>query len=599
MLIPKPFKKFLAIFRGKVSFLMILLSVALGFWFGLTPGWTGFHTAILCVSLILNIHIGLFLLFAGLGKAVLYAAAPAVYHIGMFVHEHVKGLVDFFASVPVIAMTDFSKVSIAGAMLLGPIIGLILGFVLAQIVGGFRKKYLKLHTDSERFQKWYSKKWVRVLDRFLIGKSAKDPEEIVKGKGPVIRKAGVALVVLIAVIGVIATYFTPEEKVRTIAADRLTKANGAEVNLEEMMLKPLEGKLSAAGIQVTDGENPSVNKFAAEKLTADASLAGFLMGKVVIDDIEVTGLTFDTPRETPGEVVDAGEEKQSRPPINPEDLSAESLEKYLKNAQKIKDMFQKISKYLPGSKDKPESKPREIPDSVMEYINARTQLPPAAKFVARRISFDGVEIPLEALGKSAVEILNISDAPAMSNEPIRVRLGSEETAAKMDLEYLYAVAEDGENLTGEFSGMELAKFGSIAGMDFAGGLAKGKIGGTLLQNAMDVSVDVVLSEMKLAGGSKGLFGLDRETTAQILESMDNMPLKIRLTGSPRNPQVSAQVDALAEQFRQKAVEMGKQKVMEKVDEQIGGQVDKSLGEGAGKAIREGLKGLFGGKKEEE
>ena len=62
MILPGPFKKILAIFRGSVSPIFIFLSILLGFWFGMVTGFSGFHVLLIILVLLLNIHIGLFIL---------------------------------------------------------------------------------------------------------------------------------------------------------------------------------------------------------------------------------------------------------------------------------------------------------------------------------------------------------------------------------------------------------------------------------------------------------------------------------------------------------------------------------------------------------
>ncbi len=77
MLLPRPIRKMLAVFRGSVSPVMIFMSITLGFWFGLIPDFAGIHVAVLVLVVLLNVHLGLFLLSAALGKALCFAAAPA------------------------------------------------------------------------------------------------------------------------------------------------------------------------------------------------------------------------------------------------------------------------------------------------------------------------------------------------------------------------------------------------------------------------------------------------------------------------------------------------------------------------------------------
>ena len=144
MFIPKPFKKLVAILRGDVAPLLIFVSVMLGFWFGLTPGWYGIHVALLVVVLILNVHIGIFVASAGLAKALSFAAAPVLYHTGAWVQESLAWLVQFPAAVPVIGVTDFARYSVCGALLLGPLLGSLAGAGLAYAPVWFRTRRWRL-----------------------------------------------------------------------------------------------------------------------------------------------------------------------------------------------------------------------------------------------------------------------------------------------------------------------------------------------------------------------------------------------------------------------------------------------------------------------
>ncbi|OHB61946.1 MAG: hypothetical protein A2167_02675, partial [Planctomycetes bacterium RBG_13_46_10] len=167
MLLPGFIGKLLAVFRGSVAPVFIFLSVTLGFSFGLMPGFSGFHIAIIIITLILNVHIGLFILAAGIGKSLCFAAAPVLYHAGLFVQDYLSTLLRFFSSIPIIGITDFSKYSVAGTLILGPVIGAVVGLLLVRLVISFRKAFLKFEEGSEKFKKWYSNPWVRTLDMIL------------------------------------------------------------------------------------------------------------------------------------------------------------------------------------------------------------------------------------------------------------------------------------------------------------------------------------------------------------------------------------------------------------------------------------------------
>jgi len=305
MILPRPIRKMLAVFRGSVSPVMIFLSITLGFWFGLIPDFAGIHVAVLVLVVLLNVHLGLFLLSAALGKALCFAAAPVLYHIGMAVQDHLSGLLNLLASIPIVGMTDFSRYSVAGALVVGPIIGAIVGLLMARSVIGFRRALLKFEEGSEKFKKWYSNRWVRIMDRLLIGKRTKDTKALFTAKTKVIRKAGVAIAVLILAGSAAAMILVKDNMARDYAVKTMTGANGAEVNLDSLDLSVLSGAISLGGLQVTDANKPENNQVAIDKIAADASIYDLLLGRLIMENVEVSNVRFDQKRATPGEVIQA------------------------------------------------------------------------------------------------------------------------------------------------------------------------------------------------------------------------------------------------------------------------------------------------------
>jgi uncharacterized protein (TIGR03546 family) len=292
MLLPKPIRKMLAIFRGSVSPVLIFISIMLGFWFGLIPGFSGIHVVLIILVVLLNVHLGLFLLSGGLAKGLCFAAAPVLYHIGAAVQDYLPGMLSLLGSIPIVGMTDFSRYSVAGAFVVGPIIGAIAGLLMAKSVIGFRRSLLKFEEGSEKFKQWYSKKWVRILDRLLIGKRAKDAKAVFTAKTKVIRKAGVAIAVLILAGSAAAIILVKDNMAKDYAAKTMTQANGAEVNLESLDLSVLTGAVSATGIQVTDANKPQNNQVAIDKIASDASIYDLLLGRLVMENVEVSNVKF-------------------------------------------------------------------------------------------------------------------------------------------------------------------------------------------------------------------------------------------------------------------------------------------------------------------
>ncbi len=602
MLLPKSIRKMIAVFRGGVAPALIFLSITLGFWFGLVPGWTGLHTFVVVLFLVLNIHTGLFLLSAAMGKALCFAAAPVLYHVGVFVQGHLSFLINALSSVPIFGATDFTRYSVAGAIVLGPVVGAIAGLMFAQVVIAFRKKMLKFEGNSEAFKKWYSNKWVWTLDRILIGKRTKDAASLFTKKTVYVRKAGVAIAVILVVAVAGASMLVQDEAVKKYAVERMSSANGAEVNVGALELSVLSGSASASGIEVTDAENPANNQIAIEKASADASLYNLLLGRVVMDNIELSGVTFGIKRGTPGKVAEkpAGEDK---PVFDPNDFKVKAanvakLEKYIKNYGVWKERLAKLKRFMPKPKEK-----AEPPQQYMEYLNARADVPAAMKLLAKNILMDNTQLQSELFGKSKIVLKNLNDAPQTSGLPIGFEISSYDTAAKLNGQVQFeGVAA---KVTGGFEGFDLSKAKSMlsreSGLALKSGDASGTFEGTMTSEAIDVAIKMSLRNLEARGQGKGVMGLGSAQTSQIFGVLKELDMTIRMVGPVDEPRLAFDVEGLDKQFKNALVTAGKERLKGEVDkrlgEKIGGKVD-DISEKIKKSTGGLLDGLLGGDKKE-
>jgi len=608
MILPRFIKKLLAVFRGSVAPPLILLSVLAGFWFGLMPGFSGLHTVLLVMVLVLNVHLGLFLLFLGIGKALSLAAAPLLYYTGVWVHAHLSGLLAALSSIPVVGMTDFRKFALAGALILGPIIGAIAGLFLAFSVINFRKMMMKLDDKSEKFRVWYSKTWVRILDRLIIGKRAKDVKSMF-AKAKYVRKAGVVLAVLLVGGFFAASHFLQDTMIKRYATNTLTKANGAEVNLEDLGISVLGGSVSVAGLQVTDAQKPAQNQVAVEKIAADASVLSLLLGRLVLENVELSGVAFNQTRQTPGKVLEAPVKEEE--PFDPceyqvgvEDI--EKLEKYVKDAKKIKEQLEKLRKWLPKGKD--EEAPVEaeqLPEKYLDYLKARAQTAPFPRVLAKHVLGDKIEIPSELFGNSKLVMTNLSDAPAAVGEPITLELTSNETAAALKATVDYS--EPGTpKVTGTFEGFDLGKvqssLGQEAGIAFQSGSASGTFTGRLTKELVDLTISINIKDLKATGQGDGVLGLGAKETSEVMEVLNELGTTIRVVGPITEPRLVFDTKGLTEEFKNALVKAGKERLQKEVDskiqEEIGDKVPEELKKPAEDLLK-GLGGLLGGKKEEK
>ena len=615
MILPKFIRKLLAVLRGGVSPAIIFLSVMLGFSFGLIPGWSGLHTVIVIAMLILNIHTGLFLLSGALAKSLCFAAAPVLYHVGAWVQAHLSFVLGLLESVPLIGITDFNRYSVTGAIVLGPIIGAIAGLLMARSVIGFRRKLLKLEEGSDKFRKWYSNRWVRILDRVLIGKRTKDAKSLFAAKTKYIRKAGVALAVIVLVGSVIVTYLIKDSTIKNYASKKMTQVNGAEVNLESLNLSALAGSVSASGIQVTDPQKPQNNQLSIEKVAADASLYNLLLGKLVMEQVELSNIKFDQQRSTPGTIPESV--AQEKPPVfdsndfKLENIDFTKLDTYLKDAKALKEKLQKLRRWLPKADGKKTAtQVKQIPQKYLDYLKARAIVPASPRIMAKKAILDKVQIAWPIFGNSKVLLTNLSDSPKTAKLPITFEMTSYDTPASINLTIDYSTKDQVPKLSGTFNSFDLAKIqsglSSNAGLMFESGLASGQFSGTATNESIDLTLDIAISNLKAKGQGKGVLGLGSDTTSQAFDALKELKTTIRIVGPITEPRLVFDVKGLTEEFKKALVQAGKDRLANEIDSQLGKQIDEKLGDKVPDEIKDALKkpdgllkglgGLLGGKK---
>lgn len=613
MLLPRPIRKLLAVFRGGVSPLIIVLSTVLGFTFGLVPGFYGIHALILVLFVLLNVHFGMFFLSGLLAKGLCFAAAPLLYHVGGFVQAHFSGLLGLLGRVPILGLTDFSRYAVAAGLVAGPIIGLVIGLILARLVLSFRRAWVRMEEGSEAFRKWTNKGWVRLVDRLLIGKRTKEARLALEARSPIIRKAGVALAAILLIIIVAAAAVLKDEVVTQKATAALTRVNGAEVNVERMSLSLAGGQLGAANIQVTDPENPRFNQVSIGELVANAALYDLSCGKIVINEMLLSNVRFDTERQTPGTVL--AREKSAEEPFDPdaykvsiEDLS--KLETYFENAKKVKEFLEKIRPYLPKpGGEKPE--PEQIPHTVMEYLQARAITSPTPRVLARRIVLDKVELPNTPFGTCRIIITNASDAPAAAGLPAKIEIQSDDNPDAFAMTVHFDSPDKIPVMEGAFNKIDLSRLQSQMSdknpVVFKSGTASGGFNGIATAEALDLNIAVNLEDFQAEGGPRGMLGLDSRHTSEVLGVLKNLETKLRLVGPPSEPRLVFDSKGLTDEFQKALVAAGKDRIQQELQKQLDDKLGDQLGEKMPTEVKEvikdpagllkGVGGLLGGKKE--
>ncbi len=589
MLLPGTIKKMLGIFRGKVTPVFIFISTVLGFWFGIMPGFSGLHLAIIAAVLIFNVNIGLFIISSAFGKLICLAAAPLLYHTGVVVHNGLWPLLLLLANTPIIGITNFDRYAVAGGLVIGPAVGAVAGIALVWLVIRFRTQMVKLERKSPAFKKWYSKWWVRILDRILIGKRTTDMESLFTVKKKAVRMPGLIIVVILFVLISVILPILADGLIREHTETALSWTNGAEVNIRQLRFSPLTGNVSMSNLAVTDPENPSHNKVYVETMAAQAGVFNLLKGDFVLRNVELTAVEFDVERDQPGRIF-RRERDPEAVPEPPEEYKP--ITDYIADAEKIYEWFETLSKWLP-EKPAEKTQPRQIPEKYLEYLNAVADMPASPRILARLVELRGVRLPAEIFGTSQITVKNASDAPHAARLPMQLKLKSDDTDAVVDAVWDYSVRENPPAVYGSFAGIDLSALagetGTIGGLNFRQGTASGEFAGHLTAEYTDLTIEVKLSDLDAAGSQGGIFGFGSSDTTEIFSAIDEIEVLLHITGPTKRPSVSVDAEKFMEQIEAALTEAGKTQLRRKITDQLPDEF-KDIEET--EDIIEGFRGIF-------
>jgi hypothetical protein len=398
----------------------------------------------------------------------------------------------------------------------------------------------------------------------------------------------------------------------------MTQANGAEVNLDNLDVSALTGSVSVSGIQVTDPQNPQNNQISIGKIAADASLYNLSLGKLVMEQVELSNIKFNQKRSTPGSIAEPNAQK--KPAVfDPCDFKLENidlskLDTYFKDAKALKEKLQKLSKWLPKSDGKKTAtQPKQIPQKYLDYLQARAMVSASPRILAKRAILDNVQIPSLIFGNSKVLLTNLSDSPQTAGLPITFEMKSYDTSASINVTIDYSSKDQVPKLSGTFESFDLSKIqtglSSNAGLMFESGVASGQFSGTATNESIDLTFDIVISNLKAKGQGKGVLGLGSDTTSQAFDALKELKTTIRIVGPVTEPRLVFDVKGLTDEFKKALVRAGKERLANEIDSRLGKQIDEKLGDKIPEEIKDALKkpgdllkglgGLLGGKKEEE
>ncbi len=342
-------RKFGALLRGKATPFQIIAGCMLGAMLGFMPGFAhapGLIVTLSFILIVLNANLLLATTIGLVAKLLSLALLPLSFAVGRFLLDGpTEALFRRLINAPVLALCGFESYVATGGLLLGALFGLVSGGLIARAIRLFRARMANLGQNSERFQQAMAKTWVRVAVWVLAGGGLKTPDYAAlqqKKIGNPVRPLGVALVVLTVVLGFILNQFFAASIITTALRSGLEQANGATVNLEGADLDLKAGRLTLTGLAMADPNALSTDLLRATRIEADVSGVNLLRKRLQLDRVVVEGATSGETRRVAGRLTrPAPETKKNTPAID-----AETLERYLKNAQVWRERLAQVKQWF-------------------------------------------------------------------------------------------------------------------------------------------------------------------------------------------------------------------------------------------------------------
>lgn len=626
-------RKFLRTLIGTATPMQILLACVLGSLVGFLPitggGWTA-ATLLAIALLVLNANLFLGGLVATATKLLSIATAPIAFEIGVvLVDGPLQPVFRRLVNGPVTAWLGFDSYLAVGGLVLGLVVGTGLGVVVATSIQRLRRRLAGLESTSDAFQTAMASRPVRFLAWIVFGGIPKGGFTELDGRtGLPIRTSGV-VTSLVLVVGIgIAGWLLADGTARNVLVDRLTRINGATVDLGDLRID-WSGRVEITNLAVCDSDRLDRDVVAAGRLVADLDVSDILRRRVSIDLIEATDVRNDVPRQTPGRRVETDTTSRSEPEDVATDDPSESakrlpignLDEYLRTAAAWRSRLEQIAELLervrervpPGERDATGT--GEVPDrraAAEAWLRSQVDLHGYAgvravhlledhpTVLVRSIVAGGVRRGVDDPRRFDVYLDSISTAPRLVDAPpsVRIRETGDDFAFFAELASLSRTAGDDRfrldlrNLPTDDISTQLLADDPPA---FSGGRLDATLDGRLIlgdpvEIAAPIEVTLVDSRIRIGG---------EEAT------IPRLALRLDVGGALSDPAIAIDQDALEKSLRDAGHAILAEKArseaekhlddgLQRLEEKVGIELPEDLRNGIGDVLDGGLGDLLGG-----
>ena len=591
MFIIKIIRNLAKLLRGGASPGQIMLSAVLGVLLGMIPGINLTLLLGVLVFLVFNANFGLVFLTYAIGKGICLLLAPVTFRIGhALIHDiGLEGLFRAAADTPVIALMDLHVYCLVGGLAAGAVLGVAIGWAAVRAVLALRRAFLEAQKRTDKVDKVGQNRAVKLFMRVVFGKQKVAAADGLAEKFPLLRKWGIGLAAIVAVIAVAGELLLAPVIAKSLVVKGLQAAAGAEANVASMKLSVFGGRLEMLNVEVTDADKPTHNMIQIEKLEGDISVRDLLRKRFVIDKLEVSAAAMGTQRQSPGKVY---AEAPAPPSEEPQDALSSWLEK-TEDIRKYKRYLEKVKDYLDRRRAErerleqaqtPEQRQRE-----QEYmasmakrrgylkLSAQEILTKHPAWIVRELTVDRITVS-GGTKTYRLDSRELSSAPELNPNPMKIEVTEAGgMAARVSFDF---ATVDGlhqvEARVPEVSVGEGLKLSPKAPLDVTAGKADVEANGTFSAQSLHLPVSLDLKELhaKCREG-KQVLGMDARTADEVFSSLNGLKITALLEGTVSSPSLKIDEQQVLASMKDALVRAGKAELANRVDKALGEARDRA------------------------
>ncbi|MCF7759362.1 MAG: hypothetical protein K9M98_02555 [Cephaloticoccus sp.] len=583
------FRKIGALLRGKATPFQIIAGCMLGAMLGFIPDFATAPGLVIFLTFAL-ILINANLLLAGLvglaARLLGLLLLPLSFQVGHFLLDGpTEGFFQQLINAPVFALFGFESYVATGALLLGALLGLSVGIIIARGIKSFRTKMAGVSQSSSRYQEMMGKKWMRFGVFLLAGGGLKSPDYeklLTKKTGNPIRPIGAVLVVLSLVLGVVSYQFFATEIITTALRSGLERANGATVDLESAEIDLKAGRMTLTGLAVADPNALGTDLFRADLIEADVSGVNLLRKRLQLDRVVVTGATSGEARRVPGRRTSPATQAAVSVPVP----DAKSIDDYLQNAKIWRKRLAQAKKWLDKLSGPPAEPTAGAATPAEESLEARLRRQAAAQgYAALKATHLITGAPTLLISEIQANKVTVAQLPGEILNLVARNLSTQPSLAGGAPEIVVTSASDKIGFNAKFGGLSASAADNTLGFHYRG-LPVDRVMQTLKSTGTTLkggTIDLAASGRYFTATGTIDLPLDATINNSTLSlggrdtKVSRFTLPIGLTGSLDNPRIKVDAKSLGDLALKAGTDALKEKAAEKLKDKAGGLLNGLLG----------------------